>query len=226
VRHSDDPADPQAADIRARWAAFAPTVALCEGRRRGYFLGPVFEALGGLPEPAIVHALARRDRVKLYSLEPEYEDEVAALLETWSPEQVALYFTLRVYASESGGEPDEGLALHLLEKRTDVEGLRGSLASVADLDRVWRRDFPELEDWRTLGSEPDAGYLREISHASRRVRGEHMARTLIDLVREGERVFAVVGSGHVIRQEWVLRAALGAPPAFDQPAADNAGSAR
>ena len=61
------------------------------------------------------------------------------------------------------------------------------------------------------------GTLREIDLASRRVRGEHMARVLVDLVEHGERVLAVVGSGHVIRQEWALRAALGAEPAADQP---------
>ena len=43
-----------------------------------------------------------------------------------------------------------------------------------------------------------------------------MTRVLLALVAEGERVFAVVGSGHVIRQEWPLRAALGAGPAWDQ----------
>lgn len=47
--------------------------------------------------------------------------------------------------------------------------------------------------------------------------GEHMARTLVDLHRRGERVFAVVGSGNVIRIEWILRKAGGAPPAADQP---------
>jgi pheromone shutdown protein TraB len=40
-----------------------------------------------------------------------------------------------------------------------------------------------------------------------------MARILIALVKRGERVFAVVGSGHVIRQEWDLRAAFDQQPA-------------
>ncbi len=163
-----------------------------------------------------MHALARRDGVALYSLEPDYETEVADLLVDWSAEQVALYFTMRVYWSEAGGQPDDDLAEHLLAKRTAVAGLEGALGSAADIDRVWQRDFPELADWRGLRGMPADSYLREIDLASRRVRGRHMMRTLIDLVRQGERVFAVVGSGHVIRQEWALRAALGAPPAWDQ----------
>lgn len=219
ARHATDRSDPQIKDIEDRWAKFRPTAALCEGRSRGYFLGWPFEQLGGLSEPALVHKLARRSGIPIYSLEPRYEDEVAALLKSWSPEQVGLYFTMRVYWSEAGGTPDEGLAENLLRKRTDVEGLRGSLKSAADIDRVWKRDFVNQPDWRGLQGEPDGTYLAEISEASRTVRGEHMARVLIGLVRKGGRVFAVVGSGHVIRQEWALRAALGAQPAEDQPVA-------
>jgi uridylate kinase len=44
-----------------------------------------------------------------------------------------------------------------------------------------------------------------------------MTRILIDMVQKGERVFAVVGSGHVIRQEWNLRETFGMNPAWDQP---------
>lgn len=214
--HRRDPKDPQIADITRRWDAFRPTVALYEGRSRGFPYGALIEPFAGLPEPALVHKLARRDEVPLYTLEPAYADEVAELLETYTPEQVALYFFLRVYTAEAGGEPNERLARDLLGKRTDVEGLRGSLVTLEDVDRVWARDFPDQGDWRVLRGEP--GYLADISTDSRIIRGEHMARILIDLVQKRERVFAVVGSGHVIRQEWNLRSVFGLDPAWDQPA--------
>jgi hypothetical protein len=216
--HSSDPAHPQIADITSRWQAFEPTVALYEGRSRNFVYGALIERFAGLPEPALVHKLARRDEVPLYSLEPAYADEVAALRASFSAEQIALYFFMRVYASEAGGVADEALARDLLGKRTDVDGLRGSLATLADVDRLWQHDFPDEEDWRVQRSEPRYGYLAEISDASRRIRGEHMARILIDLVQQGERVFAVVGSGHVIRQEWNLRTVFGQGPSWDQPA--------
>ena len=212
---------PQVADIVSRWNTFQPTVALCEGRSRGYFYGSLIEPFAGLPEPAIVHKLARRDDVRLYSLEPSYEAEVAELLTRFDSQQVALYFFLRVYISESQGVANEGLAADLLAKRTDVKGLRGSLPSLSAVDRVWERDYSRLENWRTLRTEPKQGYIASISAESRRIRGEHMLRTLIDLARQGERVFAVVGSGHVIRQEWNLRAVFGVEPAWDQPAHPN-----
>lgn len=215
--HTRDAGHPQVSDITSRWNVFKPTVALYEGRSRGFFYGALIEPFAGLPEPALVHKLARRDEIPLYTLEPAYEDEVAELLQLFSAEQIALYFFLRVYSSETSGVSDEALALDLLGKRTAVEGLRGSLSTLADLDRVWQRDFSDREDWRVHKGEP--GYLSEISDSSRRIRGEHMARILIDLVERGERVFAVVGSGHVIRQEWNLRAVFNQEPAWDQPSA-------
>ena len=210
AHHTSDRKSPQFPDITRRWNELKPTVALCEGRSRGFLIGPVFSRIGGKSEVQLVHELARRDNVRLLTLEPLYADEVAALLKKWTPEQVALYFTMRVYWSEAGGKANDSLAKDLLAKRTNVEGLRNSLKTLDDVDRVWKRDFAGHPDWRVVKGEPKQGYLAEISDDSRRVRGEHMARTLIDLHRKGERVFAVVGSGHVIRIEWILRKAWGA----------------
>ena len=220
AHHDDDPASPQLVDIRRRWAEFRPTVALCEGRARGYLLGPLFPLLTGVPEPAQVHALARADGVPLYSLEPDYADEVLYLLRRFEPADIALFFTLRVYWSETRGEPDEALAEELRAKRCDVDGLHTALPDLAAMDEAWRCIVSE-SDWRVGPADGSVeampGILREIGEASVARRGEHMTRVLIELVERGERVFAVVGSGHVIRQEWALRSALGAEPASDQP---------
>ena len=217
ARHSSDRGSEQTADIKRRWKAFKPTVALCEGRQGRHFFGFLVEPFAGLPESTLVHKIGRRDGVPLVSLEPDYADEVRTLLSSHSAEQVALFFFLRVYASEAGGRANESLAEDLLAKRTNVDGLRGSLESLADVDAVWRRDYANEPDWRVLRNEPRQGWLGEVSDASRGARGAHMIRVLIDLVSRGERVLAVVGSGHVIRQEWALRLLLGMQPAWDQP---------
>ncbi len=217
AKHSRDPNYPQRSDIEKRWQAFKPTVALCEGRSRGFMIGVLFEPFTGLPEPMLVHRLARRDNIPLFSLEPSYESEVAELLAQWPAELVALFFTTRVYWSESQGHPDDGLATKLLARRTDVDGLRRVIASTEQLDQVWNKHFPDLASWRSRKTEPKHVFFGQVGDASREVRGEHMVRTLADLVRKGERVMAVVGCSHVIRQEPMLRAALDAPPAPDQP---------
>ena len=211
-KHTRDRRHPQREQIETLWQDFQPTVALHEGRSRGFLIGPIYERLLGLTEPALVHTLARRDGIPLYSLEPAYDREVGELLKRWSREQVALYFTLRVYWSEAQGRANDALAADLLAKRTDTPALSGSLASVADMDRVWNRDFSDHGEWRTLKKEPPSTYLHQISDDSRIIRGQHMVRALVDLVRQGERVFAVVGCSHVIRQEPTIRDLLKTPP--------------
>lgn len=215
ARHTSDPKDPQQLDIERRWNAFNPTVALYEGRQRNFYDTKLLDFLKGRSEAETLHQLAIRDGVRIYTLEPSYEDEVAPVVAAYGKERTAMYFTLRGYFSEAGGRMDESLAQDLLTKRTNTPALRGSLVTLADLDRVWRHEHPALE-WRTLKSEPRDSVFHQMSLLSRKVRGEHIARTIIDLTSRGERVFAVVGSGHVIRLEWMLRAASNAPPAPDQ----------
>jgi hypothetical protein len=217
ARHVRDRSDPQQADITARWKGFAPTVALCEGRQPRHWYGFLVEPFAGLPEPTLVHKLAGADDVRLVSLEPEYAEEVAALLDRFEPEQVALFFFLRIYISEAGGQRDEDLATDLLVERTAVDGLRGALPDLAAVDAAWADASGGSEDWRVLVQEHRSGWLAQVSDASRTARGTHMVRVLLDLLDQGERVFAVVGSGHVVRQEWALRDALGLEPAWDQP---------
>lgn len=209
ARHTSEAADPQLAEIERLWTEFQPTVALCEGRAR-MFRFASRPATGTLHESELVRILAQRGGVPLYSLEPAYEAEVNGLLRQFEPRLVATYLTLRVFTSEAQGYDGDrdALARHLLRKRIDVVGLRGSLSSVQDLDAYWRERFPAAPDWRTLPDTESVPLLVEVGHASREVRGEHMIRTLVDLAAHGERVLAVVGASHVIRQEPALGKSL------------------
>lgn len=211
ARHTSEAVDPQLAAIERLWAEFRPTVALCEGRAR-MFRFASRPATGTLRESELVRILAQRDGVPLYSLEPAYEAEVDGLLRQFEPRLVATYLTLRVFTSEAQGYDGDrdALARHLLRKRTDVPALRGSLASVRDLDTYWRERFPGAPGWRTLSDTESVPLLVEVGHASREVGGQHMVRTVVDLGARGERVLAVVGASHVIRQEPALGKALDA----------------
>ena len=103
---------------------------------------------------------------------------------------------------------NESLALDLLGKRTDTPILRGTLQTIADMDRTWKTIAPNTGDWRTRKSSPRNTFFDTVSDASREIRGAHMSRVLIDLTRQGESALAVVGCSHVIRQEPAIRAAL------------------
>ena len=205
VRHTSEATDSQLAEIERLWAKFQPTVALCEGRAR-MFRFASRPTSGPLGEWKLVRILARRGDVPLYSLEPAYEVEVRHLVQLYDSRLVATYLTLRGFTSDArdfDGDLD-ALARRLLRKRTNVAELRGSLDSIEDLDAFWQERFPQAPDWRTLSDTEGLPLLVEVGHASREVRGQHMVQTLVDLATRGERVLAVVGASHVIRQEPAL----------------------
>ncbi len=205
--HTSDAQHPQLSEIESRWKDFKPTVAFCEGRKRMYRFASRNES-GTLSESDLVRILAYRDGVELYTLEPTYEEEVAGLLKHFDPTMVAAYMTIRVYSAEAKGVPknqQDGLAFGLLKKRTNVEGLAGSLNSVEALDEFWKKTFPDAKNWRVLSSPDQVPQLRHVGDVSREVRGRHMVSCLVDLVNKGERVFAVVGASHVIRQHRAIQ---------------------
>ncbi|MEM7048030.1 MAG: hypothetical protein AAF604_00135 [Acidobacteriota bacterium] len=216
-RHTDDPTDPQIAQMAARWDAFSPTVALTENRL-GLFIGTPAMGISAFGEFAQAAALGRRDDLPVYSLEPTWEVEVAEMKAAFPVAEVTLFYTLRVFMSERGSERDRAaldrLASHLLEKRGSRPGLEGSLPDLAAFDRLWDERFGDLGPWRELPREacdPSAEptRLQALAVLANEVRDRHAARVLIDLVSRGERVFAIAGGSHVVKQEPVLRAALG-----------------
>lgn len=205
--HTSDANHPQLDEIESRWKQFKPTVAFCEGRERMYRFASRPES-GVLSESRCVRILAYQNGIPLFSLEPSYSDEVAALLRRFDPELVTTYLVLRAFVSESKGVPKsqrDGLALRLIRKRSNVDGLNHSVSTIEDLDRFWAREFPGMPDWRTLETTEQIPLLREVGDASREIRGQHMISSITELAANGERVFAVVGASHVIRQELEIR---------------------
>jgi len=210
--HTRDPRDRQLAEIERRFIELAPTVALVEGRPGAPFAAlrdPVVQ----FGEMGAVLRLARKAGARIYSWEPSRAAEVAAQLERFPAERVALFYVLRPYVSERRfGRPDDSAARveATRRERTRWKGLEGTLPSVAAVDELWRRDFAGLSDWRDTSDERGwPGYLQQIADASNEIRDEHFARVVIDLLARGERVFGVAGSSHAVKLEPALRAACG-----------------
>lgn len=214
--HTNDPDDPQVDVITTSFEQFGPTLALTENTG-GFAPGGPRRAIKNLGEFGLVIRLADRDGIPIYSLEPTWDDEIGMVTERFTPAEATVFYTLRVYLSERGDERDpakmDKLARHLLGKRGSRPGLDGVIPDLAAFDAVWRQSFGDERDWRTLppeaiwpGHEPTK--LQAISRFVNEVRDRHMARVILDFVMKGERVFAIAGGSHVVKQEPVLRAAL------------------
>jgi hypothetical protein len=210
AEHTRDPDDPQLADIRERWDRLRPTVALVESRL-GILFPQLMDPVKTFSEPGAVHALARRDGIPTYSWEPPLDVKMRGLLaQPFSREQIALYVVLGPYfSSRRFGHPDdpEAVVAEAVRKRGDWPGIEGVFDDVAEVEAAWRSHFPDGPDWRDVSDQYGLpGFLGQVD--GNLARDEHFVRVIIDLVRRGERVFAVAGSSHAVKLDAALRAAL------------------
>ncbi len=216
ARHTNDPKDTQIAQIETLWRQFRPTLAFNEGGDPPA-LPSIEEAVSRIGESGLVRFLAARDKVPVRSLEPSKADEAAMLLKTYTPEQVKVFYALRQVPQFRNSKRDETIEAHMnfvLGKwLASVPGLEGAPNSVTELERICLWLTPALQDWREAPQSwfdptKSEAYTNRVSRLSGEFRDRHMVKLLIDAVKQGQRVFAVVGVSHVVMQERVLKAAF------------------
>jgi len=179
-------------------------------------------AVRRIGEPGWLRFLAMRDSVPVTSLEPSRSAEVAALRRTFSEEHLKLFYVLRQvpsYGPRGDARPVDQALAEELRRAARTPGLEGPPNTVEELVAACRRLLPQMPDcrdardaWFNPTLHPENGWTNEVSRQSGYVRDVHMVALLADAVRKGARVFAVVGFGHVVMQERVLRHRLGAAP--------------
>jgi len=207
--HTQDPNDPQIADILNRWNNFHPTIALVESRL-GFFVEGFQNPITKYGEMGLVFSLAKKDNISTYTWEMPRELEIQYVMEKYQKEQVALFYILRPYFSNLRyGKPDDpdAVAIDYINERRDYPGIESVITSVEQIDAIWQRDFSDESDWRDTSDQFGLpGYLDEIAIRSNEVRDEHFVRVIVDLVQKGERVFAIAGSSHAVKLEPALQA--------------------
>ena len=220
AQHIDDPKNAQTAQIEKLWKEFRPTVAYYEST--GTSLSKTIdEAVSKSGEPGLVPFLAASDKIPAFSLEPNRNDEVAMMLKTYTPEQIKVFFVLRQVPQFSERKNDQTLEDFMttfLRNVSYISGLENAPPNtIAELDKSSLWLSPQLRDWRTADrswSDPVAAYAytNQIARLSSEFRDLHMVKLLIDKVKQGERVFAVVGGSHVVMQEPALKAVSNGAP--------------
>lgn len=217
ARHTYDPSHPQLAAIERLWLEFKPTVAFSEGG-----VTPLASskqtAVARYGEPGLVRFLADADRIPVVSLEPGRNRQVEMLAPTYSLEQIKLFYILR-QVMQYWRNPDRGVTLedYLEPVVRYFNGMERLAAidprSVSEIGETVAKLIPDLKDWRRVPKEwfvpfRNDSYTNRLARRLSELRNPHMVKLIVDAVKGQERVFAVVGMGHVVMQERALRAKL------------------
>jgi len=214
-RHTYDPADPELAEIDAVWQRFGPTLVLNEG---GSFrsTGDRTRDVKGAGEAGFLRYLAGTRGVRVSTLEPAPSAEVRMLrARAFSDEKIKTFYVLRQvaeFAGASNGKPVDAYATRMLASFAGSHELRGPPATLGELETSSRTLLPALSDWRKIDTswfdpfpEHVAGYTNEVSRELSSFRDLTMIDAIAVALHSGERVFAVVGASHVVRQDQRLR---------------------
>jgi len=218
TQHTVDPKDPQVVDLEKRWEIFKPTVAYNEGGNP-----PTFEdartAVQAYGEAGLVRFLAGRDQVPVATFEPPFDDEVAYLLKTYTPQQLKVFYVLRQVTEERSRQASTSIDdrnSSWLSRYLPSQGLKNPPNSIVELGAACKELFPELTDWHQVpeewfGPRKSGHYTNKLAGDSGDFRNRYIFRLLVNRVKRGDRVFAVVGSSHVVVLEPALIKELGSP---------------
>jgi hypothetical protein len=206
---------PQFTSIENAWLQFHPTIALSEGG--DWPLEETREeAISKFGEQGLLRYLAGQDGVQIRSLEPPVEEEVEELLRHYPGEQLKLFYVLRQTVQCRRTSQDTGFDAAIqtsLDVLGKTPGLEGKPRSLTELAESYTRHLGTEHDWREVPKTWVYPTESEVltNDIARRISGyrnEHMVRLITEYLKDGERVFAVVGVSHVVMQEPALRSAL------------------
>jgi len=215
AEHTADLKHPQFSDMEKLWQEFKPSLTLSEGG-----VWPLEkskeEAINRHGEQGFLRYLTDRDDIPVKSLEPESSREVALLLKEYSAEQIKVFYTLRQVSQQKRmgqTEPLEEYVKKFLEVLSREEGLDGMPQNLKEFEESVTRVLPTLKNWQEV---PDSWFrptkketwTNEMNRKISDYRNQHMVELIVNEVKKGERVFAVIGFSHVVMQEPALRKAL------------------
>lgn len=218
IGHAYKVDDPQIAKLEKEFLKFRPTLILNESGTPP-IAETAKEAIEKYGEPGLLSFLAKKHNIPIRSLDPPRMDEIKYILgmKKWSLEQIFLFYVLRrVPENNKKIDPQnpETLVTGAMNISAKTPGFEGLPKTLEEFETSVKKHFPNVADWRNIDQKifdpnPDLGmFTNDIADTSVQFRGKFMVKTLVDEVKKGERVFAVVGASHVVKQEKALKKLL------------------
>lgn len=213
--HKVDPRHPQFVDIERRWKKFKPTMVLSEGG-----IWPLEDsrkkAICRHGEGGLMRFLAAKNGIPIQSIDPPRKIEVIHLSRFFTPDKIKLYYILRQAVINRNMKKDMNNVNYvncLLGELSKLDRFKGNPSTYDEFELTARKLFPNLKDWRSIPcshfySNGPENFLAKIHLKVNEFRDNYMLKILLNELKKGKRVFAVVGRSHVVKQEPVLRSEL------------------
>ena len=204
---------PQFVDIEKKWNKFKPDLAYCEGHN-----WPLIKvrnsAIRKCGEQGLLRYLAYRDKVKIKSIEPSKRMELRYILKHYPAAKVKIYYVLRQLII------NKEIFRKNINSNSYIRGLLRNISkciyfnnlimTIAEFNWNIKRLLPDLKDWRKIDSKyfmnirrPN-NWLAKINVLVNKYRDKYMVKKILEELRKGKKIFALVGKSHVVNQEDIL----------------------
>lgn len=215
IGHAYRADDPQIARLEKEFLEFRPTLILNESGTPPA-AESAKEAIEKYGEPGLLSFLASKHNIPIRSLDPPRMEEIKFILGTkrWTLEQVFLFYTLRRVPEnnkKTNPQSPDIMIEEAMKMAAKTPGFETLPKTLEEFEQSVKKHFPSVADWRKIDSKifdpnPDLGHFtNDIADASVQFRGRFMVKKLVEETKKGERVFAVVGASHVVKQEKALK---------------------
>ncbi|MCK4643903.1 hypothetical protein KAU32_09775 [bacterium] len=213
--HTNDPANPMFDDIEKRFLDMQPDIAFNEGGDPPS-LDDRKIAMEKFGEAGLLKHLGKKHNVPVKNVEPTLQDQFDYFLKKYSRNDLLLmYFCrqiLQIQRMSQTMDVDFNNYIYGFLKQLQKEGfpISDEEATLKYAITVYEDFFKEKFDWKTfdrknispMGNE---SVLNEISRESGQFRDKYIVNLISDALKKYDRVFVVMGSGHAVKQEPVLK---------------------
>lgn len=223
VFHTNNPNHPQFERLVNQFNETQPTIVFYEGPWRSLPTDPK-QVIPRTGEAGFVQYLAQQSHIPTASLEPSRQDEINAMLQQFSPEQVKLFYVLRQVAElrdrwHLTSETElRNAVMSILDRFSAYDGLKTSITNVDELETWYRYYWEQPAEWWQAPSiwfnpvltisETGGEFTNDLHRQASTFRNQHMVEILANAVNQGHRVMAVVGHSHIPLQASALHCAI------------------
>ncbi len=219
AQHLDDPKHQQFSEIKNKWTNFKPSIAFYEGPDRGVAESDTL-TIQKFGESGYVRYLAKQLEIPTKCLEPPISDLYNYLVSKYPQEKVDMYMfskeamrlRTRKALNEEQIKTEISMMLTMVPK---MLGRETSIRSIDQLATVFTLNFGKQTPWweaPTSWFDPQEGDERitnQLAVLSTEYRNVYMVKVLSESIKNGEKVFAVVGRNHVPLQIEAIKYSIG-----------------
>ena len=224
ANHSSDTLDKQFASIKEIFNKVKPDVVFFEGPNRGV-KADANTTIAQLGESGYIRFLGKENGIEVLPLEPSPLDELKYIQQYYSVEQIKLFYLLREaqrvrdrknYSKEDIEKHIQGLMQQVSKMFPDFNTV---VLSIPELEAAFIKYWgTEIEWWQApsswfdpLGDSKATGgiFTNDINRLSSEYRNYAMYSKIVEQLKQGKKVMAVVGRNHVPMQAEAIKCAIG-----------------